>query len=271
MKTGGTSFAQLVRANFRKDECYPDALLPPESDLLRRMEAYSFVPRLVAEVNARSTLRMVRGHVPYCVRSMLKADYIALTLLRNPVERTLSYLNHCRTYHQEHSNSPVEEIYEQPWFFKSFIHNYQTKLFSMTADEATAETRLGDIAPPLPPRSAFLTGEPLPSEAQQLLTESPARLALELFSPPTGALEADKERLQSALRNLGEVDLVGVTEDYGSFLKRLRDQHGWRIDFMPRSNVGETATRVSSAFRKRIAEDNSLDMALYEKAREMVL
>lgn len=266
MKTGGTSFSNLVRANFRNEERYPDTVLPPESDLIRRMEAYSFVPRLVEDVNARPDLRMVRGHVPYCVRSLLHAEYTTMTLLRDPVERTLSYLKHCRKYHQEHADTPLEAIYEQPWFFETFIHNYQTKIFSMSTSEALAETRFGDRVPALPPRAAFEPGKPPPPEANALLKDSPARLTLELCSPATGVIDADTHRLKVAQRHLEDVELIGVTEAYEQFLASLRDRYGWRIDFIPHQNAGER-TRVSAAFRARIAEDNALDMALYEQAR----
>lgn len=270
MKTGGTSFSELVRENFREFERYPDVVLPPESDIIRRMEAYSFASRLIEDVNAHPRLRMVRGHVPYAVRSLLNADYTAMTILRHPVERTLSYLNHCRRFHREHANTPVEEIYEQPWFYETFVHNYQTKLFSMTADEAVAETRFGDLAPPLPLRRTFAANKALAPEARKLLNDSPARFTLELFSPATGVIDADNTRLARARRALKEVDLVGVTEGYEKFLARLRDQHGWRIGSVPHRNSGETP-KVSSEFRKRIAEDNTLDMSLYDLACSLAI
>jgi len=265
MKTGGTSFSELVRANFRKFERYPDVVLAPDSDIIRRMEAYSFAPRLIEDVNAQPRLRMVRGHVPYAVRSLLNADYTAMTILRNPVERTLSYLHHCRKFHGEHANTPIEEIYEQPWFYETFLHNYQTKLFSMTPDEAMAETRFGDMATPLPPRRTFAANKALAPAARKLLNDSPARFTLELFSSATGVIDADSTRLASARRALAEIDLVGVTEGYEKFLARLRDHHGWRIDSVAHRNRGETP-KVSSEFRKRIAEDNKLDMSLYDLA-----
>ena len=69
MKTGGTSFADIIGANFRANERYPDACVDPDADIFGRIEAYLFVPGLVANVNAlQGELRMVRGHVPYAVR-----------------------------------------------------------------------------------------------------------------------------------------------------------------------------------------------------------
>ena len=127
MKTGGTSFSDLLRANFADDERYPDALLSPESSLARRVESYTCVPRVVQDANDNADrLRIVRAHVPYAVRDQLRLDYQAMTVLRDPVERTLSYLKHCRKYHEEHNHMSLEEIYEQERFYESYIHNYQT-------------------------------------------------------------------------------------------------------------------------------------------------
>jgi hypothetical protein len=266
MKTGGTSLAELVRANFPREACYPDCVLSPDSDLLQRVEAYSHVPALVARVNAcGDSLRMVRGHVPYAVRELLDRHFVALSLLRHPVERTLSYLQHCRKYHVEHRDMAPEAIYEQVWFNASFIDNYQTRLFSMTAEEALAETRLGDRSPPLPPRASFAPGVRLPPPAQSLLDESPARFTLELFSPATGVLTPTAERLQRARHNLAQLELVGVTERYDAFLTALSRRHGWTIPFVPARNAGE-GLAVSADFRRRIEDDNSFDMALYDTA-----
>lgn len=266
MKTGGSSFADLVRNNFPPQARYPDVVLTPDSDWARRFEAYTFPRRIVDDVNARSErLRMVRGHFPYAVRSLLEADYEAMTILRHPVERTVSYLKHCRMYHAEHRELSFEAVYEQPWFFESFMHNYQTKIFSMTPQECLSEERLGDMTPPLPPRSAFIEGQDPPEEATRLSRVSPSRLTLELFSPSTGVVHVDEERLQTARRNLEEISLLGVTERYGNFVEALHTRYGWSVASIPHRNAGDHA-RIDPGLRKRIEEDNPLDMALYEFA-----
>ena len=143
MKTGGTSFAEIVSENFSREERYPDACLEDDADFGRRTESYVNVPSVVADVNRNSAaLRMVAGHIPYATRRLFQAQFTTLTVLRDPVERTVSYLRHCRQFHPEHADMSFEEIYEQPWFNAMFIDNYQTRLFSMTADEAMEETRV---------------------------------------------------------------------------------------------------------------------------------
>lgn len=269
MKTGGSSFADVLGMNFADDQRYPEAVLSPDLTSLHRIGAYTCVPKLVDAVNAQEgRLRLIRGHVPYAVRSLLDDHYEVITVLRDPVERTLSYLKHCRKYHKEHSTKAIEEVYEEAWFFESFIHDYQTKVFSMNGEEALAEVRVDDRASPLPPRGEFVDGADLPAEAQLLLQESPARLTLELFSPSTGAIDADAQRLVTAKENLSQVELVGVTEAYDRFLEQLRLRHGWDVSSTTRKNVGEDMD-VAESFRRRIAEDSSLDMELYELARTL--
>ncbi|MCB1689683.1 MAG: sulfotransferase family 2 domain-containing protein [Halioglobus sp.] len=269
MKTGGTSFADIIGNNFPAEERYPDACIDRDADIFRRIEAYLFAPNLVADVNAlQGRLRMVRGHVPYAVRTLLHDSYVAMTLLREPVERTLSYLKHCRRYHSEHQKLALEEIYEDQWFNASFIHNYQTKLFSMSAEETLAEDRLLAGAPELPPRRAMGDGIPLPPDVEAFRQRSPGRISLECFAASTGVIDVDDSRLSTAKQNLSAVEIVGVTEHYDRFLKRLIEQYGWQIKAIPHRHAGEEET-VSAEFRRRIASDNAYDMALYEHAKSL--
>ncbi len=271
MKTGGTSFADIISSNFSAGERYPDACIAPDADIFRRIEAYLFVPKLVADVNAlQGKLRMVRGHIPYAVRALLHGPYVAMTLLRDPVERTLSYLKHCRRYHIEHQKLQLEAIYEDPWFQASFIHNYQTKLFSMSAAEALAENRFLAGAPELPPRHVMGDGKNLSGEIEAFRQRSPGRVSLECFAASTGVISVDDSRLCTAKENLSSVEVVGVSEHYDQFLRQLSDQHGWRIAGIPHRHAGEGET-VSAAFRNQIAIDNAYDIELYDHAKSLAV
>lgn len=267
MKTGGTSLADVIASNFAESESYPESSLPPSAQAAEKMEAYTHVPRVVAAVNGNAQqYRLVRAHVPYATRSLLDLPYTTITLLREPVERTLSYLKHCRKFHVEHRGKALEEIYDDEWFFRTFIENYQTKLFSMTAGECLAQTRLGDTTPPLPARDKFGENKPIPEDARQLHASGAARFALELFSPATAILKADSQRIATAKTNLEKIELVGVTEKFGNFLEALEARFGWVIPGMPQKNAGDEV-RVSQAFRQRIADDNRADLELYEFAK----
>ncbi|GAB5445129.1 sulfotransferase family 2 domain-containing protein [Gymnodinialimonas sp.] len=266
MKTGGTSFADIIQRNFARKERYPDAVLPPGAIMADSMEAYIHVPRVVATLNSTEhDIRMVSGHVPYAINELLHQRFTTLTLLRDPVSRTLSYLKHCRKYHVEHQGMELEAIYEDRWFYETFIHNYQTKLFAMSSQEVQAEERLGDMSPPLPPRSAFVAGDPVPKAAEPLLEKGSARLALELFSASTGVIEVNDNRLQDAKDNLSAMDLVGTTEHFDRFLQQLSDRFNWNTESLPHRNPGDDRD-ISKELYRRIAIDNQFDVALYEHA-----
>ena len=266
MKTGGTSFVDIIGANFSADQRYPDVCVNPDSDIFQRVEAYLFVPGIVKNVNAREgRLHMVRGHFPYSVRSLLDDSYIALTILRDPVERTLSYLKHSRRYHREHLGQDLETIYEDSWFKESFFCNYQTKIFSMTPEEALAEDRLVDEPPALPPRHAIADESGFVPEFELLKERAPARVSVETFAASTGVIQVDQSRLATAKENLSAVEVVGVTERYDHFLKRLADEYEWKVKSIPHRHSGED-DKIAPDFRERIARDNEFDMELYDFA-----
>ena len=56
-------------------------------------------------------------------------------MLRDPVDRTVSYLKHCKRWHAQHQDLSLDEIYDDYFHFKCFIENHQTKIFSMTTDD----------------------------------------------------------------------------------------------------------------------------------------
>lgn len=269
MKAGGTSFTDVINENFAPDERYPNAYLGDETNLFRKMEAYLYAPGIIDAVNsAPERYRIVCGHVPYALRSLLAAQYVAITVLRDPVARTISYLKHCRRYHNEHMGLSLEEIYEDDWFHTSFINNYQTKLFSMTPGETLAEVRYGDYEPALPPRRELGNGENLTPELIALGERGGGRFSMECFAASTGVIELDDARFETARENLRATDVVGVTEDYGRFLSALATRYGWKVDNMPHRHAGEDGN-VSAAFRQRIAQDNAMDAELHAYARSL--
>lgn len=269
MKTGGTSFADLVRVNFADEARYPDTCLPADTHLMRRMEAYMYVQQVVADVNRlNEQLRMVRAHIPCSVQSLLSGSYETLTILREPIERTVSHLKHCRTYHKEHQDMDLEQIYELPWFTASFFQNYQTKIFSMSNQEAVTRSPFLEDSPAVPSPEQLKANAVLSPELVTYQQMNPARFSLELFAPSTGAITIDDKRLQSAKESLSSVNLVGITERYDHFLLELKNRYDWKLQSMPKRNVSASEL-ISPEFRKRIALDNAADIELYEHAQTL--
>jgi hypothetical protein len=82
-------------------------------------------------------------------------------------------------------------------------------------------------------------------------------------------IDVDERRLAVAKKNLERVDLLGLTERFPDFLRDLSERHGWRIDDLPRVNVGEPV-EIPRSLRRRIVADTLLDAELYEHACQLV-
>jgi AraC-like DNA-binding protein len=128
MKTGGGTFVQHIRANFERDEVYPCAELDPERHNPRFNIRY--LTALPPERLAR--IRLYMGHFPFLAAQLLGVELVTITILRDPVERTISFLKHCKRYNEHHHALSLEHIYEDTFQFWTLIRNHQTKLFAMT-------------------------------------------------------------------------------------------------------------------------------------------
>lgn len=129
MKTAGTSFAHQVNTNFAVDEIYP------RPDSTNHMEEYWKLKELTAlGPEDRERIRAYHGHFPYLAADLVGAD-TTLTILREPVERTISHLRHCERHFAQHHGKPLEEIYEDPWHGPLLFRDYQVKQFAMVPED----------------------------------------------------------------------------------------------------------------------------------------
>ena len=80
-------------------------------------------------------------------------------------------------------------------------------------------------------------------------------------------IDVDESRLEIAKGRLAEVDLLGFQERFDDFLGALEARWGWQILPIERVNSADERPRVSEALRRRIVEDNAIDLELYEYAR----
>jgi hypothetical protein len=129
MKTGGATLRQHIYANFEAGAVYP---VPKQDDMNRTMLVETLMD---ISPERRARLRGYMGHYPYVATELLGVEPVTFTIVRDPVERTVSYLKHCKRYHEQHRELSLEEIYDDPFHFPCFIHNHQAKIFAMTADD----------------------------------------------------------------------------------------------------------------------------------------
>lgn len=134
-KTGGTSLFLRLRQLVGASAMYPDASDgDPITDIPQMV-----VDQLLARWAVRKhEIRIISGHFPLCTTELLGVRFRTLTVLREPVHRTLSYLRHHRELTVEDGDKSLEEIYEDPFRFDSLIHNHMVKMFSLTPETMTA-------------------------------------------------------------------------------------------------------------------------------------
>jgi hypothetical protein len=131
MKTAGGTLRQQILANFERGEVYPFKELDPDMrDANYRIDYLVGLPP-----ERRERIRVFTGHFPYVAVQLLGMELTTLTILRDPIERTLSYLRHCKQLHPQHRDLALEEIYEDPFFFPAFIKDHQAKLFAFSVHD----------------------------------------------------------------------------------------------------------------------------------------
>ena len=98
----------------------------------------------------RARIRVYAGHLPYVASELLGIDLVRLTLLRDPVDRTVSMLKHVKRLFERYAEFSLDAIYDDDAVFRHYLDNYQTKVFALTAEERAAVA----AARPTPPRPA---------------------------------------------------------------------------------------------------------------------
>jgi hypothetical protein len=220
-KTGGVSLYMRLRRQFGTEAVYPALSDGDPEAVMPQLFPNILLDRWRAR---RDEIRVVTGHFPLCTVNLLNTEFIIFTVLRDPVERTLSYLRHHRDRSPGEGDRPLEEIYEDAERFRPFVENHMVKMLSLRAEEMT---------------NGMMT-----------------------------VIDLDRRRLRRAKRALRELDEFGLQDDLESFAKRLAGRFGWQLGPTVHENVTRPAD-VPGSFRRRIADDNALDMDLYEYATKL--
>jgi hypothetical protein len=130
-KAAGTSLFMQLKRNFDEDEIYP-----APSDRVPGPAPILFVSQLQNRYRVRrDRIRVVTGHFPIATTELLGDSFVTLTLLRDPVERTLSFLRHYQRKNPADDDRTLEELYDDPIRFHGLIHNNMVKMFSLSAAE----------------------------------------------------------------------------------------------------------------------------------------
>jgi hypothetical protein len=131
-KTGGTALFQRLRDHFGTRAVYPtpDIQGTPQAVLDVEFLAERFARQ-------RDELRVITGHFPLCTTEVLGVPFTTFTLLRDPVERTLSFLRHQRQVDAGLAEAPLQVIYSDPSRQEGLLRNHMVKMLSLSVGEMT--------------------------------------------------------------------------------------------------------------------------------------
>ncbi len=130
-KTAGTSLRDRFRNQFPIEAIYPNA-----SDGTDARLSVISVDHLLACWKVRGEeIRVLTGHFPLSVLELIDASFITLSVLRPPVERTLSYLRHQQKINAEDRDKSLEEIYDDPFRFEAMIVNHMTRTLGLRTED----------------------------------------------------------------------------------------------------------------------------------------
>jgi len=134
MKTAGTTFVRQLQQQFPPEAIYPCRGIDYSDPI--DVDAYINIPRLRAlTAERRSQIRVYTGHFPFMVRDLLDPGVITLTVLRDPIDRTISVLKQFKRREARFRDSPLEAIYEDRPIFRFFVENHQTKVFALAPED----------------------------------------------------------------------------------------------------------------------------------------
>lgn len=210
-KTAGTALWRRLKEQFEPAAVYPGPGdgEPPDTVLS--------VDRLLERWHARrDEIRVVTGHFPLCTAELLDAPLVTMTILRDPVERTLSQLRHHRETTPEAESTPLEEIYEDPVRFQ-LVNNHMVRMLSIRTDEMDAGAMTPvDITPQRVERAKKAVSEVdvvgLQHHFDEFCSELTRRFGWNLGGPifmnrTTPVEVSDAFRAQIALDNAADIEL----------------------------------------------------------------
>ena len=246
MKTGGTSMTRMFHAHFGPEQRYPSAADPRT----RRQE--KITPRILVGLSSeqRAQLAFVSVHMGAWLAEEVFPDHLRVTVLRDPVERTISHLRQIADLPQ--TPDDLEAIYDDP-IWRPRLLDHQVQVFAASREDmAVSEAGQQSYDP-------AQYEEPERTRIRHLLWAA--------FTTTIGiARTIDERSYAEAAARLDRVDEVGVTERLDEVMARVAERLGWERTDLRRDNVSDRRTEVPPGLRERIERDNHWDRMLYERA-----
>lgn len=131
-KTAGTALLRRLRHQFGPAAVYPQ---PEEQGAPEVVLSVERLQRRVDEMG--DALRVVTGHFPLCTVDLLPGAYATFTVLRDPVERVLSFLRHQLEVEPRFEGATLDDVYVDPVTTGGLVANHMVRMLSLRAGELT--------------------------------------------------------------------------------------------------------------------------------------
>lgn len=130
-KTAGTTLFARLRNQFGYMGVYP---MPQyEGDI----ETSIGIDVMLERFALHPQIRVITGHFPLCAAEMLDVPVTTFTLLRDPVERVLSFLRQQQRDATRYAGCSLEQIYDDRDMTWTFLTNFAVRQFSLDRSELT--------------------------------------------------------------------------------------------------------------------------------------
>jgi len=230
-KTAGSTLVQVMQRQFR-----PDEVLSYE-DWMWAVNIAGFPERAAAGLPG---IRCVMGHLPYGVHAAVDRPVEYLTMLRDPVEWTLSMYSFIK---ERIERLPDDGSYPQRVAFADVLRMSLDEFIDFLARTSMANLQTRYLSGHLDLRNLLPPFEPLPPQAL-------AQAEKALFNAHT---------------------TFGLTEQFDLSLLLFQRRLGWRNIHYRRVNVTErrlTRAQVPEATLARIRDMQQVDVQLYATAQK---
>ncbi len=144
MRTGGTSFQHMLWNVLPDGRVYPTQTeLAANERRYVELAEFAMINPLVFDDRD-----VVMGHLPFSARERVPGHSVVVTLLRDPVERSLSQLSRARARNPRLAEKSLLELLGDPRLRDGMIADYQTKYFALRSvdelDSINLPLRLDD-------------------------------------------------------------------------------------------------------------------------------
>ena len=128
MKTAGTSLRAMITEGLG-----PEAVYPNDADLQKMHKGWYPGPRALEETfhaDEAHGARLLIGHVPFILAESFDPRPVTVSLLRDPIARAVSMLEHRRTRTKRFAGATLQDLLDDELVVEGQIRDYQTKIFA---------------------------------------------------------------------------------------------------------------------------------------------